>query len=259
MESNSRSATDVDDQTQVIHLKEISVDFIKTRPTSDLELVFKDDAGATRKSDKFKDGALVRWKLNIYLKTHTSATLTIQRALFKIRVAEVSVELKPYKFGDDKVVRLEDSNHRVTVTFVYRKSKSPADVTRVLGSQTTFTNTIAPMNTQQPRRRIPEVQFRVLIIGRANAGKTSILKRICETTESPVIYRGGEKVKLDPSMDHRIDDELVFSNHRGYVFHDSRGIESGSTGELDMLRKFIQRKCGERRLRDRLHAIWLDS
>ncbi|KAH8991753.1 hypothetical protein EDB86DRAFT_2806451 [Lactarius hatsudake] len=131
------------------------------------------------------------------------------------------------------------------------------------------------MNTQQPRRQIPEVQFRVLIIGRANAGKTSILQRICETTESPVIYRGGKEVKLDPSMDvsdsgtslwlplkcsqrgeHRIDDELVFSNHRGYVFHDSRGIESGSAGELDILRKFIQRKCGGRRLRDRIHAIW---
>ncbi|KAH8986759.1 hypothetical protein EDB86DRAFT_2809421 [Lactarius hatsudake] len=120
------------------------------------------------------------------------------------------------------------------------------------------------MNTQQPSRRIPDVQFRVLIIGRANAGKTSILKRICETTESPVIYRGGEEVrsptvKLDPSMDrgeHRIDDELIFSNHRGYVFHDSRGIEAGSVEELDTLRKFIQQKCGGGRLRDRLHAIW---
>ncbi|KAH9032967.1 hypothetical protein EDB85DRAFT_1155203 [Lactarius pseudohatsudake] len=262
MESNSRSVTDMDDRAQVIHLKEISVDFIETRPASDLELVFKDDAGATRKSVKFKNGALVRWNLDIYLKTHTSATLTIQRGLFKKRVAEVSVKFKPYKFGDDRIVRLEDSNHRVTVTFMYRKSKPPADVTRVLGSQTTFTNTTAPMNTQQPRRRIPEVQFRVLIIGRANAGKTSILKRICEMTESPVIYRGGEEIKLNPSMDrgeHRIDDELVFSNHRGYVFHDSRGIESGSAGELDMLREFIQQKCGNRRLRDRLHAIWLDS
>ena len=35
------------------------------------------------------------------------------------------------------------------------------------------------------------VQFRVLIIGRANAGKTSILQRVCDTTESPVIYRSG--------------------------------------------------------------------
>ncbi|KAH8991779.1 hypothetical protein EDB86DRAFT_2806454 [Lactarius hatsudake] len=107
------------------------------------------------------------------------------------------------------------------------------------------------MDIQHPRRRVPEVQFRVLIIGRANAGKTSILQRICETTESPVVYRGKEK-----RGEHRIDDELVFSNHRSYVFHDSRGIESGGTEELEILQEFIRRKCQERRLRDRLHAIW---
>ncbi|KAH9031172.1 hypothetical protein EDB84DRAFT_175391 [Lactarius hengduanensis] len=115
MESNSRSVTDMDDQPEVIHLKEISVDFIKTRPIYDLELVFKDDAGVTHTSNKFKsrlilNSDLVRWNINIYLKTHTSATLTIQRALFKKRVAQVSVEFKPHKFGDDKVVRLEGSD-----------------------------------------------------------------------------------------------------------------------------------------------------
>ncbi|KAH9021956.1 hypothetical protein EDB85DRAFT_395773 [Lactarius pseudohatsudake] len=124
MESNSRSVTDMDGQPQVIHLKEISVDFIKTRPTSDLELVLKDDAGVTHKSDKFKNGALVHWNLNIYLKAHTSATLTIQRALFRIRVAGVCVEFKTHTFGDEKVVRLEDNNHHVTVTFVCGKSKT---------------------------------------------------------------------------------------------------------------------------------------
>ena len=31
-------------------------------------------------------------------------------------------------------------------------------------------------------------QFRVLIIGKANAGKTSILQRVCDTTDSPEIY-----------------------------------------------------------------------
>ena len=51
------------------------------------------------------------------------------------------------------------------------------------------------MDTQQHPRRLPKVQFRVLIIGRANAGKTSILQRVCDTTESPVIYRGKEKVR----------------------------------------------------------------
>ena len=51
------------------------------------------------------------------------------------------------------------------------------------------------MDSQQPRRRIPQIQFRVLIIGRANAGKTTILQRVCETTESPIIYRGNEEVR----------------------------------------------------------------
>ncbi|KAH9169819.1 hypothetical protein EDB89DRAFT_2193581, partial [Lactarius sanguifluus] len=98
-------------------------------------------------------------------------------------------------------------------------------------------------------------QFRVLIIGRENAGKTSILQRVCETTESPIIYRRDSR-RRQKRGEHTIDDELVFSNHKGYVFHDTRGIESGSTKELDILQEFIRRKCGERRLRDRLHAIW---
>ncbi|KAN0134473.1 hypothetical protein V8E53_007619 [Lactarius tabidus] len=122
----------------------------------------------------------------------------------------------------------------------------------------------------EPHRQLPEITFRVLIVGRANAGKTSILQRVCETTESPSIYRrtketSSRRVKevkldqLDPSMErgeHSIDDELVFSNHLGYVFHDSRGIESGSTKELRILQEFIQRKCKEKQLGLRLHAIW---
>ena len=45
------------------------------------------------------------------------------------------------------------------------------------------------------RRNMPDLQFRVLVLGRANAGKTTILQRVCETTESPKIYRGGEEVR----------------------------------------------------------------
>jgi hypothetical protein len=52
-------------------------------------------------------------------------------------------------------------------------------------------NSIALMSTVQPPPRIPNLQFRVLVMGRANAGKTSILQRVCDTTESPTIYRRG--------------------------------------------------------------------
>jgi hypothetical protein len=36
---------------------------------------------------------------------------------------------------------------------------------------------------------LPELKFRVLIIGRANAGKTAILQRVVDTTKSPEIHR----------------------------------------------------------------------
>ncbi|KAF8264734.1 hypothetical protein EI94DRAFT_1805403 [Lactarius quietus] len=97
----------------------------------------------------------------------------------------------------------------------------------------------------EPRPRIPKIPFRVLIVGRANAGKTSILQRVCDTTESPNIKRGGVEITLNPSVnrgEHEINDELVFSNHVGYVFHDSKGIESGSVEELEILKDFIRRK-----------------
>ncbi|KAF8260596.1 hypothetical protein EI94DRAFT_1811447 [Lactarius quietus] len=115
------------------------------------------------------------------------------------------------------------------------------------------------MDTQQPPRQFPDLQFRVLIIGRANAGKTTILQRVCKTTDSPSVYRGNRKVILEPSTnrgEHEINDELVFSNHKGYVFHDSRGIEAGGIDELAILQDFIRRKSGEKLLRSRLHAIW---
>ncbi|KAJ6616310.1 hypothetical protein B0H10DRAFT_1879181, partial [Mycena sp. CBHHK59/15] len=109
---------------------------------------------------------------------------------------------------------------------------------------------------------LPDVQFRVLIAGRANAGKTSILQRVCETTQSPEIYRvtvvGGreirEQIHLDPTSErgqHNISNELVFANHTGYIFHDSRGFESGSTNELQIIQDFVRDRSQRKRLQER--------
>ncbi|KAH9066208.1 hypothetical protein EDB87DRAFT_696152 [Lactarius vividus] len=154
--------------------------------------------------------------------------------------------------GQGQIRKVNRVNHR-------SRTGSNQSTTLAFSNQTP-----SPMDTQQPSRaRIPTIRFRVLIIGRANSGKTTILQSVCETTRSPIIYQGerwrNETVTLNPSIDrgeHSIDDQLIFSNDDGYVFHDSRGIESGGTDELGILQEFIRRKCGERRLRDRLHAIW---
>jgi len=38
--------------------------------------------------------------------------------------------------------------------------------------------------------------FRILVLGRSNAGKTTLLQRVCNTTELPEIFNAkGEKVK----------------------------------------------------------------
>ena len=52
-------------------------------------------------------------------------------------------------------------------------------------------------STTQTPGTIPDLQFRVLVLGRANAGKTTLLQRICDTTESPTIYRLGENGKKE--------------------------------------------------------------
>jgi hypothetical protein len=62
----------------------------------------------------------------------------------------------------------------------------------------------------------------------------------------PLVQRG----------EHDIEDELTFTKHRGYVFHDSRGFEAGNEEELRIVQEFVCRRSQERRLNDRLHAIW---
>ncbi|KAJ7040544.1 hypothetical protein C8F04DRAFT_1032295 [Mycena alexandri] len=126
---------------------------------------------------------------------------------------------------------------------------------------------MSDQTTPGPRRRLPKVKFRVLIAGRANAGKTTILQRVCDTTESPETYRmvDGEctKVKSKTSHaplhirgEHDITDELEFSNHDGYVFHDSCGLENGSTKELKTLQDFIRKHAEKKTLYEQLHVIW---
>ncbi|KAG2339616.1 hypothetical protein BDR05DRAFT_917021 [Suillus weaverae] len=107
-------------------------------------------------------------------------------------------------------------------------------------------------------------RFRILIIGRANAGKTTILQRVCKTRENPEIYNSAGE-KIDPAVliasrergVHDIENEMVFRNNPGFVFHDSRGFEAGGNSEFDSVKAFIARRSKKLSpLSDRIHAIW---
>ncbi|KAG8824695.1 hypothetical protein FRC19_001275 [Serendipita sp. 401] len=106
-------------------------------------------------------------------------------------------------------------------------------------------------------------RFRILIIGRANAGKTTILQKVCNTTELPVVYNTKGKeidpVILEASASrglHNIEDEMVFKSNPGFIFHDSRGFEAGGIEELNKVKSFIERRSKKTWLPNKLHAIW---
>ncbi|KAG1745947.1 uncharacterized protein EDB91DRAFT_133743 [Suillus paluster] len=117
------------------------------------------------------------------------------------------------------------------------------------------------MNPEDLRRTIG--RFRVLILGRANAGKTTILQKVCNTTERPEIYNAkGEKIDavvVEGSRlrgNHDITNEMVFKSNPGFVFHDSCGFEAGSVEEFEEMKKFISERANATKLEERLHAIW---
>jgi len=55
---------------------------------------------------------------------------------------------------------------------------------------------------------------------------------------------------------HDIENEIVFRNNPGFVFHDSRGFEAGGQFEFDKAKAFIAKRSKERSLSDRIHIIW---
>lgn len=141
--------------------------------------------------------------------------------------------------------------------------------------------------------------FRTLIIGRANAGKTTLLKKVCNSIEDPEIFSpSGEKVIESVAFEHRqsshsrsiaarsirragvsrglfgypapihprlivaqrgihdIENELIFRSNPQFIFHDSRGFESGSLDEIKTVKSFIADRARSRELPEQLHAIW---
>ncbi|KAJ7727620.1 hypothetical protein B0H16DRAFT_1331529 [Mycena metata] len=102
-------------------------------------------------------------------------------------------------------------------------------------------------------------QFWILVLGRANAGKTTLLKKVCESIEGPEIYGPNNKRASRQRSQrgiHDIELQLIFKSNPGFIFHDSRGLESGSAEEVAKVKDFIDKRAATRELSHQLHAIW---
>jgi GTP-binding protein EngB required for normal cell division len=105
--------------------------------------------------------------------------------------------------------------------------------------------------------------FRILILGRANAGKTTILQKVCNTIEQPYIF-DPQGLKVDAAAVaptpqrgyHDIENAMIFKSNPGFVFHDSRGFEAGGANELGIVKTFIAKRAREKDVNDQLHVIW---
>jgi len=109
---------------------------------------------------------------------------------------------------------------------------------------------------------ITQERLRVLILGPANAGKTTLLERL---TESPagaaIVTRNGRPIKevprgYDQRGIHNVDDEITYASNPNFVFHDSGGFEAGGVQQVETVWKFIQTRILARPSLQ-LHAIWL--
>ncbi|KAF8497218.1 hypothetical protein F5888DRAFT_1907042 [Russula emetica] len=125
-------------------------------------------------------------------------------------------------------------------------------------------------------------RFRVLIIGRRNAGKTTILEKMTGSDEGakPQIRDKQGRLVNDPTLVKAglergmsmIDYEITYPSSPRFVFHDSRGIEAGAESDchgmeaeeghdssklrIEYIQKFIDDRAQRPRTRDQLHAIW---
>ncbi|KAG6823895.1 hypothetical protein H0H92_008693 [Tricholoma furcatifolium] len=106
----------------------------------------------------------------------------------------------------------------------------------------------APISVEEAAKlRAKYTHFRILVIGRANAGKTTLLKRVCNTDEDPVYNTRGS---------HNVRDEFIFKNNPEFIFHDSPGFEAGGEKELETVMSFIEEKAKSLEVMDQIHAIW---
>ncbi|KAF8711482.1 hypothetical protein AX14_013269, partial [Amanita brunnescens Koide BX004] len=158
----------------------------------------------------------------------------------------------------------EISDSETTGSSVLSNRSGIADI-----SQSEYSSVLSNTNekhVQILRKQYKCPHFRILVIGRANAGKTTILEKVCGVAKGtkPIIYhKNGERLQpsqthLMPSIErgmHDIEHQITYPGSN-FIFHDSQGFESGATQELEVAWKFIEERSTRTELKDQLHAIW---
>ncbi|KDQ10013.1 hypothetical protein BOTBODRAFT_93512, partial [Botryobasidium botryosum FD-172 SS1] len=104
--------------------------------------------------------------------------------------------------------------------------------------------------------------IRVLVIGRVNSGKITVLHAVMNGRDPSTL---GELVHSDESDEliheshsssRPIKNQLVSTNWPNFIFHESSGFAYGSNHELQEIAQFIRKCESEVSEEKELHAIW---
>ncbi|KAJ6504539.1 hypothetical protein DFH09DRAFT_1201023 [Mycena vulgaris] len=93
-------------------------------------------------------------------------------------------------------------------------------------------------------------RFRILTVGRAGGGKSSLINRVFNVKDA--------KVSDSKPGEAEIDLEITSETNKLFVLHDSKGFEPSKADTFHIVEQFIRdRSDKDLQLKDRLHAAWL--
>ncbi|KAI5993254.1 hypothetical protein EDD15DRAFT_2439401 [Pisolithus albus] len=133
---------------------------------------------------------------------------------------------------------------RDKVDITLEVSSQPVSIDR--GSLPTATSGGLKPTTEELIEQCP--RFRVLVVGKTGAGKSSLIDRVFGTDTAGVAD--------DKPGEAKIEDGLVSPQNDRFILHDSKGFEPGEGGNYDIVKSFIEARKKEPHIKDQLHAVW---
>ncbi|MCJ1402217.1 hypothetical protein MMC11_005437 [Xylographa trunciseda] len=91
--------------------------------------------------------------------------------------------------------------------------------------------------------------FRILVLGKTGVGKSTLINKVFGTKLT------AESEDLKQGV-HEIEHAFQSNDHPGLLIHDSRGYQSGTDEEFNLIRSFVMKRSSKAKPKERLHAIW---